>query len=498
MAFENSQAFTLEGKKDILSDQFESTIRVEVPNEKPLKKILSVNSFVKITGQEKLPDGVNFAGKSTYHVVYETEDGNFASLNASSDWQQKLDVIETENFNIEASVSENTVTGVSANEIALSSLINVKAVGITADKIFAADGMGADYVKSEKTYEYQKAINFVSENFNEVSDMQINGKVDEILTYFGDVRLKDISAGIDIVTLEGEIFINASFVADGEIVNQVKTIDFKHEMAALSTVPNSFIDANVVLNGLVVTASVSEIDNTSTLVYSVDLNADVAVYAHDSMTLVEDMFSLTKNINAQYQCLNSTVFEGEKYFQDNQVITLPINHDVDDVLYVSGLNVNVNDIIVSENGVILNGCLSTDVILKDEASEKASYNGFAPFTIQLSEVTVDQKFEVKAKLLSYKLKSQNEVSLSVEFYITVKEVKNEYVTYISSAEECEDKIQNDCAVRVYVTGKNENLFDISKKINVRPEDIVAQNKETGNGIIEGTRLVIYNPLNLNF
>ncbi len=498
MAFENSQAFTLEGKKIILSDQFQSTTRLEVPNEKPLKKVLSINANVKITGQEKVSDGIEFSGKCTYHVVYETEENGFAALNAVTDWQQKLDAIETESFTITAEVAENVITGMSASELALSSLINVSVVGITADKIYAADGMGFDYVKSEKTYEYQKAVNFVSESFNEVADMQVSGKIDEILTYFGDVRLKDVISGIDMLTLEGEIFINTSYVVGGEVVNQVKTIDFKREIAALSTVPNNFIDANVALNGLIVTASVSEIDNNSTLVFSAELKADAAIYSRDNLTVVEDMFSLTKEINAQYQCLASCVYEGEQNFQDNQVLTLPLNNDADDILYVSGVKAAVNDVITAENGVLLNGCLVTDVVLKDQSDEKIIINGMAPFTIELTDVSADQDFKVKAKLLSYKLKSQNEVSLSVEFYITSKKVKNEYITYISSAEECEDKVPNDCAVRVYVAGKNERLFDIAKKINVRPDDIIAQNQGAENGIDEGARLVIYNPLNLNF
>ena len=217
MAFENSQALTVEGKNIICKDQFECTCRLEVPNEKPVKKVLSVNAAVKITGQEKIANGINFAGNTNYHIAYETEDGTFASVSAVASWQQSFENIQNENIAILPQVKENIITGQSSSEIAVSSLIDVDVIGIVNEKINSVDGMGSEYVKLEKTHEYQKAVNFVCDNFNEVAELQLNGKVEDVLGYFGNVRLKNVVAGIDTVTIEGEAFVNVNLLFDGEI-----------------------------------------------------------------------------------------------------------------------------------------------------------------------------------------------------------------------------------------------------------------------------------------
>ena len=56
MAFEKQQAFTVESKRNVKSDQFESTLRIEVQPEKPVKRVLSVNAMAKIASREKVSE----------------------------------------------------------------------------------------------------------------------------------------------------------------------------------------------------------------------------------------------------------------------------------------------------------------------------------------------------------------------------------------------------------------------------------------------------------
>ena len=498
MAFENSQAFTTEGKNEICSDQFECTCRLEIPNEKQVKKVLGINAIAKITGQEKVSDGVNFAGDTYFHVAYETEEGVLASATAVASWQQKIEAFQNENYAILPEVKETVLTGQSLSEICVSALIDVKVVGITAEKIYSVEGIGADYVKLENTHEYQKAVNFVTETFNEVSEQQIAGKVEDVLQYFGNVRVKNVTAGIDTVTIDGEAYVNVALLIDGEVVNQVKTFDFKHEAAVLSTVPNNLVDATVNLANLNVTASVSEIDNNTNLIFALDLSTVVAVYSKDNMVVVEDLFSTEKETACQYECVKLSTFEGEKYFTDNQVISFIVDKEVENICYLSNAVANVNDVIKTEGGVTLNGAVCVDAVFTDENQGKFTFQGFAPFSVQLPDADAEDDFNVTAKVLSYKLKSQNEVVFTTEIDVTAKNYQNQYVTYVSSVQENEEKAGDTAAIRVYVTGENEKLFGIAKAINVRPEDILSQNPIAENNIEKGTRLVVYTPLNIKF
>ena len=498
MAFENSQAVTIDSKKVLLTDQFESVCKMEVPNDKPIKRILGINAVAKITAQEKVADGVNFSGNTYYHVSYQTEEGGLAAVSVVTSWQEKLEQIDNQNFVICPDVKENVITSQSFTEIEISSLINVTVLGVGSEKIYSVDGMGGDYVKLENTHEYQKAVNFVSDTFNEVSEQQVGAKIEEVIGYFANVQLKNAMAGIDTVTYEGEVFINTTLLIDGQIQTQVKTVEFRHESAVLGTVPNNLADVDVDLNGLNVTASVSEIDGTSNLIYALDLTANIAVYSKDNMTVVEDLFSVSKITSCQYECVKSTVFDGDNYFSENQVLTFLADQDVDDINFVNNATVSISDVVNNDGKYILNGAVCVDAVFGLENQERFAQTGFAPFSVELPDYKKDDDLKICAKVLSYKLKNSKEVALTVEFDIRQKKYTCNYISYVSSVQEEDDKVLNDAGIRVYITGENENLFNIAKTINVRPDDIVAQNPGVENNFEKGTRLVIYTPLNIDF
>lgn len=496
MAFEKQQAFFVESKRNVKSDQFESTLRIEVQPEKPVKRVLSVNAMAKIASKEKVGENYNFLGKTTYQVTYQTEDNSLCSAIAFAEWNGKLENLKEDNAFIVASVMANTVIGFSNTEIAVSSLININAFAIVKDEIQTVENLPEEYVKLEKTYNYEKVVSFASDSFNEVNEEEIPGVVSDVLFFGGKATVKNVVCGIDTVTIEGVVDASGAYVLDGKVVALQKAINFKREISALSTVPNNLADAVVNLDNLMVTASVNETDQKTNLVFSVELSTCVTVFSKEMVTLIQDTFSVEKEIENTYECVTAENYEKTDSYNENIFASIEIPENAQDVLYVSKVDAETTDKTQTENGTILNGAIMVDAtLLYGEDAEVLK--GFAPFSILVPDAKADAEYFVSAVLVSSKFK-QNELELEVMVNVQYKTTEKEYIGFVKSIEEKDEKQKSNAGIRVYVTRDGEDLFSVAKAISMKPEDILSQNPEISNEIEDGTRLVVYCGLNLDF
>lgn len=498
MAFEKEQTLLIESKRNVKSDQFESTSRIEVQAEKPIKRVVSVNAMAKVTSKEKVGEVLNFAGKTTYQVTYQTEDNLFASATAFVEWSGKLDDVKEENLVLKAGVIANTVTDFSSTEIAISSLVNVEVFAIVKDEIQTVENLSDDYVKLEKNYNYNRVVNFVSDSFNEVSEVEMQDVVSDVLFACGNATVNNVACGIDAVTLDGTIFVYGAYVKDGKVEQFNKNIDFKHEFSALSVVPNNIADANVNVENVIVTASVSETDQKTNMIFSVDLSADVAVYESNSVSLIQDAFSVTKETENVYECVSAYNFEAMQNYQENLVLSIAMPEISQELAYIAKADVEVTDKTRTDNGTIINGAVAVETLSLDKENNAILDRTFAPFSVLVPDAEENCEFSVVANILSAKQKINNEVDLECGLTVTYKSVKTEYIGFVKSIEEKEDKQVSSSAIRVYVTKEGEDLFAVAKAISTRPETILEQNPGVSDVFDAGTRLVIYNGLNLNF
>jgi len=498
MAFEKTQAFTLASKKVLAADQFESTVRMEVQGEKPVKKVLSVSSLPKITGKEKVGEVINFSGKTTYQVVYETEEGDLASVMGVQDFNGKLEGVQEENTHLAVKLVETTVTGNSSSEIALASLVNVYAYGVAFDKVEAVSALSEDYEKLEKTYEYQKLVNEAEDTFNEVGEESVNHVVSDILENNASVSVTSVVCGIDTVTVEGMVTVDTTYLQDNSPVSLQKEIAFRREIAALSTVPSCTADVDISLEDVKVTASVNETDAKTNFVYALELKVTSYIFAKDMGTLVQDAYSLSEDITTSYECVNAKVYQGSLTSQDTLNLASPVSENANELVLLGQLTAIVTDKKQTETAVTLSGAITGTYVYKTETGENVSDNLMLPFVTEVSGASEEDDFQVALKVLRSKLKPAKELELTVMVNVVAKNYSDQYVSYLSDIVENGAKTRNDAAIRVYVTREGEDLFSAAKAISMRPNDILAQNPELEGEFKEGTRLVVYNPLNLDF
>lgn len=496
MAFENSQAFIVESRKKEGIKQFESTCRIEVQAEKPVKRVLSINALPKIMSSEKVMDSVSFLGRTSYQIVYQTEDNKLVSVQTNIDWQDKID-FGAENFVLQCKIIDNVVSDFSSMEISITSLIEVDLNSVNEEKISPVTGLTDDYVLLEKNYDFQRKVNEVKENFIEVIEEQVPYKIQEVLNYNSNVYLKNVSAGIDSITLEGDISLDINVLTKDGVIKITKQNSFRQEFSALSVVPNNLVDASVNLTDIKVVVSANETDDKTDLIATLELQARAIIYIIDQINVIEDAFSIKKETVSTGECVCVENFLSDGYYQDTLNGIFDCERDYDKLLFISSQKAIVKNTSDNEEGITLLGDLVIDAVCEVEG-ENVKISGVVPFSLNVPELKKEDKYDLITRIISSRLSNQKTIEVSIEIFVRYKKYSKEFVTFISSIDELEDKEVSDSAIRVIVTREGEDLFSIAKANSIKPEELCKQNPGVEDGVNAGMRLIVYTPLDTNF
>ena len=116
-----------------------------------------------------------------------------------------------------------------------------------------------------------------------------------------------------------------------------------------------------------------------------------------------------------------------------------------------------------------------------------------PIEIDLDNLNIDGDFKVKcvAVLPSVKILSLTETEINSTVMLTVypKQLKN--LDYVKDVVDAGEKKVNNFAISVYIPTEGEELWSLSKRLNVSPEELEKTNPELQFPLNGSERIVIY-------
>jgi len=148
-----------------------------------------------------------------------------------------------------------------------------------------------------------------------------------------------------------------------------------------------------------------------------------------------------------------------------------------------------------EQGLLVTGVVSAVGYFADGESKAFTRKIETPFesTLDMGDAIDGKEYEiiVKAEFGTARLINATEVELDVELNATVYSVEKATITCISETASLGEKQENPHAISVYIPMENEELWSLSKRLNVCPETLVATNPELTFPLTGNERIVIY-------
>ena len=115
-----------------------------------------------------------------------------------------------------------------------------------------------------------------------------------------------------------------------------------------------------------------------------------------------------------------------------------------------------------------------------------------PFT-SVTDTVCEGKAEVCAAVTDCNVKiiSVTDAEVSATIVMTVYTGRTERVRYVKNIECLGEKQRETCPISVYLSTQGEELWSLSKRLNVCPDELIATNKDLQFPLTGKERIVIY-------
>ena len=481
-------------RKKITMDKFSTQVKVTANSQ--IKKILKVISKSNISSCDFVNDLVSIGGKVKTTVVYVNKDNEIESAEMQTDYIEK----QQSSFKVDDVFASDTleVKNVNYSGVDVICVLEHSVVinGNYSYEIPELDETDKNLVIKKSKFEALKYISSCEDNFVVAEECETNLNDINVICTDAKVILNEVITLVDKISIEGKIYTNLFYSDEQGLSSYAKDFEFKQEIASSGVVPSMI--SNVLARVNEVTVTMEETDGKSNLVYSISLFAKGMTYEEAEFNTIDDIFSLKNYLQTKYDFISAKNYIETKNYADNFLSTTDISQieNFDDILGVyfpkctiisvdneeekSVLSANISSLAIYKSGEEFNE-LKLDLPVKIEISkEKQTYIGDVVIVPEISS------FKVKAG-------KNLEVVYHLNYDVTFEKIVSE--KYLKSFEVKGEKNDNSSGIKIYVTRQGENLFDVAKSLNMRPEIIEKQNSEI-NCFEQGEKIYVYSPINL--
>ena len=479
-------------KKSFTLDKFNTQVKVVAESE--IKSILSVSSRSVLSSIEHVNNLLTCSGRVFLNIIYIDGEGVIKSAEGSADFIEKQQVLMSvlDVFGCDkTSVKIDTFSG---TEILCSVTHNTQIYGIYKHEIANYAGESTAFVLNKKELNLHEFIISKSDDFVIAEEQESNIKNMQVLSVSANVLNEEVVAAVDKVVVDGKLLIETVYKDEDGVSSMFKEIEFKHELEAMSVMPNMITECFVEVRSINVTPE--EKGEKTNIVYAVDASIKAYVYDERAYEIATDMFSLENEIQNTYGYLEIQNFSSKRNLQEVVMSSTDVSRieNFDDIVGVYAPVFEKQDIEDVGDKVYVTGKIKAFALYKSaEKIEKLEVLKDAKIEILKEKDERFENLDSVVEIDSFKVKAGKDLESVFKLTLNIVFVKNINESYVKSYEIKESKSDDDYGIKVYVAREGETVFDVAKVLSVRPEIIEEQNEV--DGVFEqGEKIYVYSPI----
>ena len=472
------------------------------------KKVMGVSCHLFGQKTEVNQNEITLSGNLVTRCVFMNEFDKYDSEDISEPFEKKVTVKDYESFNkIIANVRlANCRWHLADDKIVLD---NIVAVNIKGVKVYERQIVGnlTGKVEVRKT-EYQRLTfnTAMREPFEITENIQLDNACEGVLGVDVNPNLKSILAN------QGKINLKGCFVAN---ILGVKTVDSNsipynatHEIEfSKSFSVNGITEEDLAVGEVIVDSVKMHIENTNqgaVLVLNLAVIFDGSVYCKQKFSCVSDAICFDKELTLQTKRLSCV----ELLSQVNSVVDIENNINlapntpyIAHVLAVDNISINDLQANVGDNKALIEGVLSINLLLENEEHLVTGEHFDVPFQTHVRVDNLDREYVLTATVvplrINVKARRGTELLVDAQLGVCLQSETKKEIAVVDSLIEGQIKEEDDSAIRIYIIGEKEGLWDLAKRTNLSCESLLQQNPNLENGCTPGERIVVYRHENVN-
>ena len=442
-------------------------------------------------------------GKLSVKVLVEKVEGGYSCLESTSNFTTHIMNSEiTPETEIFATAHNVGVTAVQASEQAVTFTANilVKSVMIETDKVkYVEDVSVAEQKKENLTY--SDLIAATSQNFDIEIESDLPPSISQILCVESKAVLNKAEAGNDVISLNGEIYTNIIYLsADDQpkLKNQRVVQNFTHEVLANNVVSTDIISATIQVCSTSYEVQGELNSAKSTIILKNSVHSNIFVRQNKTVEVVADAFCPRYNLNTEYASfLSQSLVSSDLSFEkiDGSIVLGEDSPRIDRVLAVCAGNIIEKTREVENGEITFSGIMNCNIvyILDDDEGTTQSVFAEVPFTISLKRNADTDiiAINIVPRDIEARNKKSKEIDILAELAIETTVLKTDTNAILQSVSLGEKRPENSSAIGIYVIPEAEDLWQVSKVLNVSGDLIMAQNPDLIFPITSPSRIIIY-------
>lgn len=471
---------TVKLNRKVLSKEKETEISMDVivPDVKPdIVAILNTNANSYIYKEEILKGKVRLDGNVDAYVVYLSETGETRSLSVNMDFIESI-----EDDKIDDNMRYKTSTRIKSIE---TKVLNERKINIVAKLNLNSEfyeSSEVEFLKSseedqniekmEKSYKLKKLIGTNKSKASIKEDMVVETaeSVAEIL-----------KTEINISNVENKVSYNKVLAkADANIKIVYQTEDMKLGVQRATYPVMSFIDIENVdeshicetefkMRNMLFKINLTE---SNKITIQIDFEASAAVYESEEVTMIQDMYSLDKDISFTRKEIEVALDSQLR----KEVVKINDKVMIEDITNIIDISSRINVVNKTISGAYANYELDADLDIMYEADNRRGVNSKnvrLPFMVKLEE---NNSSNANFSVINQNFKLDNEemiCDMEIECSSYKDTVKK--ISILENIEEKECETKNEYSMVVYFVKPCDTIWTIAKMFKVTPNSIIQAN-----------------------
>ncbi len=446
-------------------------------------------------------DGVaEVSGRTNFKMIYLDKDQNARGVDYNADFSVKVEGEFSEGDNARCAISVIEADATSGDSLTLSAVLEVKVSSIIREE-FEVLKDACDCYKTHKEVFIPKLLAVKSAVVPFGDEYTVGGEVTNVLGLCSNAIVKDARVMDNVVLTKSLLEATLTYVENNEIkekrfmiaLEDEFDIDDVNEGDTVKLVAN-IKNAKIVLQGVTD-------DNVICLEGEVQYN--LLVFRCEKVSILNDMFMLTNEVEIIRDKARYTCFDGCGYFLERVSGSAHLADtkapliDVVALPYARCYTTRANRI--DDNTIEVEGVVNTDVIYTDENGYN-SLRAEIPFSIRVdSEIPFSKEVSVECDVqnISATVKRDREMEITFSLAVETCGFSPLEFDYISSVEIGEEKPQNTSGLSIYIASDGDDMLAVCKALTAMPDDILEQNEDMQLPLKEGDRIIYFRKLQAN-
>ena len=361
-----------------------------------------------------------------------------------------------------------------------------------------------DIVTNSNFVNFSSLINSGNLGFNFSESFESKDTVEKVLITTARAKILDYSLGTDYFTIEGVLFVNISYITNKdeqkEFKQFTKLYKFKEELEAENITKDGYLILTSNVNNCNITTEIVTSEDGTTVNFTIPVDVKYAYFKPTTNEVVVDAYSLKNKLNLNVESFKVDGKNVVKCFDEKIDGQMTIDDDAPRIIkFVAfcGENVSITNSFKENDNFVIEGVASVNVIYLegDETERLNSVIIEVPFSVEnkFDEFTDGDEVVVNGmvKDVEVKCKKGKEINLDLDLTFVANAFNSMEEMALTNVQVGEPLTPKEACLQIYFARKGNTLWDISKGLVAKPEQILDQNPNINLPLEQDEKIVLF-------